>query len=59
MKISVSYISVLSIQVTKGCQVQNNQPQDVKKTQIDPTTMQDRRSEAYRCVLQSSDMQTV
>ena len=34
-------------------------PQDVKKTQIDATTMQDKRSEAYRCVLQSSDVQTV
>ena len=30
-----------------------------QETQIDATTMQDKRSEAYRCVLQSSDIWTV
>ena len=59
MKLSVSYISISSIQVTERCQVQNNQPQDVKKTQTDATTMQDKRSKVYRCLLQSSDVMTV
>ena len=50
---------MLSNQVTKGCQVQNNRPPDVKKTQTDATTMQDKGTEAYRHVLQYSDMWTV
>ena len=53
------YRSVLSMKVSKRCQVQNNWPQDGKSTQIDATAMQDKRSVAYRCVLQSSDMWTV
>ena len=34
--------SVLPIQVTRRCQVQNNLPQDVKKTQVDATIEQEK-----------------
>ena len=61
VKLNISNISVLSIQVTRICQVQNNLPQDDKMSrrhklmpQLHKTTSDD-----IRAVPQSSDMWTV